>query len=705
MASGSTALAVAAGAAGVALSAYVLLELDRPANGRLREMVGGLINEGETCFANCVLQALASLPALHAFLEQAASYRCHQQQQQRHRHGHRRNDHQQEQWLDNPRLLVLHRALRELLLLLNARHPFVHSHSARPVVRAVCRGPPANWANVSATACVSATTTPATKTADNGKSSDRGEGNGVSVGPKGGAAAASGWSWRSLFAKVGGVQSSAPRFRGGGQQDAHEFLHALLDMLCEEATQAQRTTLPLAAGGAILLGGADGECHEDEAGNQAPSPTPTPPTTATPPPPTTTATPTATAAIRVIRQPGLPPAVLPPCTALASAPFRGETASSWRCTSCGTESTCRLSSFSSLTLSTSSVNHSSGGAVRPSTGSLMLGQRPMARSAVVNATMSAATLETLLARYASPEVVEGVRCDQCGLKEALHGLDAALLAASTPHGTARARCAVVQVVARLNRNTRAQCLPWVSEATRHIILGSTSVVHDTTHCANNSSASNISCSASTSASSSASATAAGCDGGVAANAEADASVDPSRPGHPADRCTCLAEQPESVLRTVQRSTRIAKAPRVLSIQIANVGFGPTGMTKRHAPVRFPERLVLPPQALSSPPASPRTMHRPSADCKLPTIAPPTISPPAQVHTPPVYKLQAVVAHHGTADNGHYLTYRRLPPREGFTSSARWVLASDECVRPVPLEKVLSANPTLLFYHAIGEEPL
>lgn len=62
---------------------------------------------------------------------------------------------------------------------------------------------------------------------------------------------------------------------------------------------------------------------------------------------------------------------------------------------------------------------------------------------------------------------------------------------------------------------------------------------------------------------------------------------------------------------------------------------------------------------------------------------------------PPYVLRAVLCHSGLAQHtGHYTVLRRLGEQE-----AAWVAASDQDVRPCPLDKVLESQAVLLTYEA------
>lgn len=76
-----------------------------------------------------------------------------------------------------------------------------------------------------------------------------------------------------------------------------------------------------------------------------------------------------------------------------------------------------------------------------------------------------------------------------------------------------------------------------------------------------------------------------------------------------------------------------------------------------------------------------------------------------------YLLQAVIVHHGSAEGGHYTTYRRVSAvdrcmvegAEGLLSPDinEWVHISDEVVSPATVEEVTSAEAYMLFYQSVA----
>ncbi|XP_043924457.1 ubiquitin carboxyl-terminal hydrolase 30 isoform X2 [Protopterus annectens] len=68
----------------------------------------------------------------------------------------------------------------------------------------------------------------------------------------------------------------------------------------------------------------------------------------------------------------------------------------------------------------------------------------------------------------------------------------------------------------------------------------------------------------------------------------------------------------------------------------------------------------------------------------------------------LFRLMAVVVHHGDMHSGHFVTYRRSPQssKNHVTSNMQWLWISDDSVRKASLQEVLSSNAYLLFYERI-----
>ncbi|MBN3316684.1 UBP30 hydrolase, partial [Atractosteus spatula] len=68
----------------------------------------------------------------------------------------------------------------------------------------------------------------------------------------------------------------------------------------------------------------------------------------------------------------------------------------------------------------------------------------------------------------------------------------------------------------------------------------------------------------------------------------------------------------------------------------------------------------------------------------------------------LFRLTAVLVHHGDMHSGHFVTYRRAPPspRNPLAFSSQWLWVSDDSVRKSSLQEVLSSNAYLLFYERV-----
>ncbi|XP_053324982.1 ubiquitin carboxyl-terminal hydrolase 30 isoform X2 [Spea bombifrons] len=69
----------------------------------------------------------------------------------------------------------------------------------------------------------------------------------------------------------------------------------------------------------------------------------------------------------------------------------------------------------------------------------------------------------------------------------------------------------------------------------------------------------------------------------------------------------------------------------------------------------------------------------------------------------LFRLTAVIVHHGDMHSGHFVTYRRSPSPVK-TSSQQWLWVSDDIVRRASLQEVLSSSAYLLFYERVQSKP-
>ncbi|XP_077152122.1 ubiquitin carboxyl-terminal hydrolase 30 isoform X2 [Ranitomeya variabilis] len=84
-------------------------------------------------------------------------------------------------------------------------------------------------------------------------------------------------------------------------------------------------------------------------------------------------------------------------------------------------------------------------------------------------------------------------------------------------------------------------------------------------------------------------------------------------------------------------------------------------------------------------------------------SPPTNSKPSSSEcTSYLFRLMAVIVHHGDMHSGHFVTYRRSPPAAKTPKhlSQQWLWVSDDTVRRANIQEVLSSNAYLLFYERV-----
>ncbi|XP_066466016.1 ubiquitin carboxyl-terminal hydrolase 30 [Tiliqua scincoides] len=188
--------------------------------------------------------------------------------------------------------------------------------------------------------------------------------------------------------------------------------------------------------------------------------------------------------------------------------------------------------------------------------------------------------------------------------------------------------------------------------------------------------------------------------------------------------------------TFVKQLKLGKLPQCLCIHLQRLSWSNQGVPlKRNEHVQFGEFLVMDlykhrfPAQKSSPrgdlepspsskegtrPKSPDTALQDSNKSALmngscshsqwlsspiafPYVAVPDCGSPAYL-----YRLMAVVVHHGDMHSGHFVTYRRFPPssKNLLAASNQWLWISDDVVRKTTLQEVLSSSAYLLFYERI-----
>ncbi|VFV38554.1 ubiquitin carboxyl-terminal [Lynx pardinus] len=109
------------------------------------------------------------------------------------------------------------------------------------------------------------------------------------------------------------------------------------------------------------------------------------------------------------------------------------------------------------------------------------------------------------------------------------------------------------------------------------------------------------------------------------------------------------------------------------------------------------------------PGGPKTQIFMNGACSpslLPTLPAPMPFPlpvvPDYSSSTYLFRLMAVVVHHGDMHSGHFVTYRRSPPsaKNPLSTSNQWLWISDDTVRKASLQEVLSSSAYLLFYERV-----
>lgn len=260
------------------------------------------------------------------------------------------------------------------------------------------------------------------------------------------------------------------------------------------------------------------------------------------------------------------------------------------------------------------------------------------------------TLQQCLEAYTAEELVSGFRCDTCSIWDSLAALQARRLRLSQRAATA-ARLAKLEALARaatllqmaLRRTDRDHMrIPSVASTAGTIALG-------------------------------------GDDHDLESKAEED------NPKLSSDADADLRARPPGLLdtkRTFSKRLLLSRLPRVLCFHLQRL----MGDVKIRTFVSFPVTMDLgwmilgqPQQGRGQPPTTFQAQAQPSGTCP--------------------YQLCAVVVHLGTANNGHFITYRRSN-NAGAIGSAQidnWHRVSDSEVQPVMLREALAQQAYLLFY--------
>ncbi|XP_075391071.1 ubiquitin carboxyl-terminal hydrolase 30 [Tenrec ecaudatus] len=183
--------------------------------------------------------------------------------------------------------------------------------------------------------------------------------------------------------------------------------------------------------------------------------------------------------------------------------------------------------------------------------------------------------------------------------------------------------------------------------------------------------------------------------------------------------------------TFVKQLKLGKLPQCLCIHLQRLSWASHGAPlKRHEHVQFSEFLTMDgykyhlrgrrpgprrPTQAEEPPAAPHLPGGPPRQMFMNGACSPALLPPLPSLRPvpvPVipdyssatnlFRLMAVVVHHGDMHSGHFVTYRRSPPsaRSPLSTSGQWLWISDETVRKASLQEVLSSSAYLLFYERV-----
>ncbi|XP_077165231.1 ubiquitin carboxyl-terminal hydrolase 30 isoform X2 [Paroedura picta] len=186
---------------------------------------------------------------------------------------------------------------------------------------------------------------------------------------------------------------------------------------------------------------------------------------------------------------------------------------------------------------------------------------------------------------------------------------------------------------------------------------------------------------------------------------------------------------ENQRTTFVKQLKLGKLPQCLCIHLQRLSWSSHGLPlKRNEHVQFSEFLVMDtyrhrfpthqPTPGSQPEASPKAKspdveqldgNKPSlvnGTCSPSLLASPIVFPFTAVsdYSSPayLYRLMAVVVHHGDMHSGHFVTYRRSPPpcKTPLAASNQWLWISDDIVHKTTLQEVLSSSAYLLFYERV-----
>uniref|UniRef100_A0A8D0GU78 Ubiquitin carboxyl-terminal hydrolase n=1 Tax=Sphenodon punctatus TaxID=8508 RepID=A0A8D0GU78_SPHPU len=194
-----------------------------------------------------------------------------------------------------------------------------------------------------------------------------------------------------------------------------------------------------------------------------------------------------------------------------------------------------------------------------------------------------------------------------------------------------------------------------------------------------------------------------------------------------DNCTTIqaegtlnGQSIENQKTTFVKQLKLGKLPQCLCIHLQRLSWSNHGTPlKRHEHVQFNEFLIMdiykPCSGLAATYLCSKDelnlgkfgvwLH--SSGASSPKLTYKLISSSISTGSPVyLYRLTAVVVHHGDMHSGHFVTYRRIPPspRHPLSASNQWLWISDDTVRKVNLQEVLSSSAYLLFYERVHSKP-
>ncbi|KAM9446378.1 ubiquitin carboxyl-terminal hydrolase 30 isoform 1-T1 [Clarias gariepinus] len=183
--------------------------------------------------------------------------------------------------------------------------------------------------------------------------------------------------------------------------------------------------------------------------------------------------------------------------------------------------------------------------------------------------------------------------------------------------------------------------------------------------------------------------------------------------------------PESQRTTFVKQLKLGKLPQCLCIHLQRLTWSPEGAPiKRHEHVQFSEYLSMDrykhrsttqktsrskkhtaeePRDQNGVDPEHHNNNKPLSNGSISSafLRPGALGPQLDlVHdfssAEYLFRLTAVLVHHGDTHSGHFVTYRRGPA----SFSPQWLWVSDESVRKASLQEVLSSSAYLLFYERV-----